>query len=342
MGAEDNGLTLERLAHRLEALELENAELRHEVATLRGSGTHRDEVPARGDSNMHPTGETASEPGEGQVSRRQLLSRAGAAAVGLVVAGALTQRDIREAQAAIVQGTSAAPDRGAVEGINSNSEGKGFGVWGMGGGSGVGGIGVRGTHGQIGVYGETIHSSDRAYGVAGYNADPNFGGGAGVYGENVKGDGVQGVGGSGGSGVRGDSNGGSGVYGQGRTGVRGESSAPEGVGVHGETAGDSTRGVFGRTTGFNGQGVSGEGLNGTGVLGTGKTGVAGMSTGSGYAGYFEGGKAQLRIMPSLESGRPTTGSHFKGEIYMDTAGTLFVCIGTGTPGKWRMFRTATA
>ena len=67
-----------------------------------------------------------------------------------------------------------------------------------------------------------------------------------------------------------------------------------------------------------------------------------MSTGSGYAGYFEGGKAQLRIMPSLESGRPTTGSHFKGEIYMDTAGRLFVCIGTGTPGKWRRFTTTTA
>lgn len=337
MGAEDNGLSLEGLAKRLEALERENAELRHEVAALRGSGTHRDEVPARRDSIMHPTEEAAPEPGEGRMSRRTLLGKAGAAAAGLVVAGALTQRDIREAQAAIVQGTSGAANRGAVEGINSNSEG--FGVWGKAGGSDVGGIGVQGTHGKIGVYGASNYSSDRAYGVAGYKSDPNIGGGAGVYGENVKGDGVQGVGNAGGSGVYGQ--GSTGVRGEGSTGVRGESSAQEGVGVHGETAGDSARGVFGRTTGFNGQGVSGEGPNATGVLGTGKTGVAGMSTGPGYAGYFEGGKAQLRIMPSLEGGRPTTGSHFKGEIYMDTAGTLFVCIGTGTPGKWRKFRTAT-
>jgi hypothetical protein len=327
MGEEENGLTLQGLAYRLEALERENAELRHKVATLEGSGTRRGEVAEMRGSGADRDGEPVAE-SDGRVSRRTLLSKAGAAAAGLVVAGALTQRDIREAQAAIVQGTSEASDRGAVEGINTNSGG--FGVWGRGGGSAVGGIGVRGTHGKIGVSGETNYASDRAYGVSGYKGDPNIGGGAGVYGENVKGDGVQGV----------SNFGGSGVYGQGRTGVRGESSAQEGVGVRGETAGDSTRGVFGRTTGFNGQGVSGEGLNGTGVLGTGKTGVAGISPGTGYGGYFEGGKAQLRIMPSLESGRPTTGSHFKGEIYMDTAGTLFVCIGTGIPGKWRRLRTA--
>lgn len=336
MGAEDNGLTLQGLAHRLEALERENelmrsenAELRSKVATLEGSGTRRSEVAVLRASGTDRDGAPVGV-SDGRVSRRTLLSKAGAAAAGIVVAGALTQRDIREAQAAIVQGTSEAPNRGAVEGINTNSEG--FGVWGMGGGSDVGGIGVRGTRGKIGVYGESNYISDRAYGVQGYKADPNIGGGAGVYGENVKGDGVQGVG----------NGGGSGVYGQGRTGVRGESSAPEGVGVHGETAADFARGVFGRTTGFNGQGVSGEGPKGTGVLGTGKTGVAGMSTGSGYGGYFEGGKAQLRIMPSLETGRPTTGSHFKGEIYMDTAGKLFVCTGTGTPGKWRRFTTTTA
>jgi hypothetical protein len=326
MSGEENGLTLQGLARRLETLERENAELRHKVATLEGSGTRRSEVAVLRASGTNRDGEPVAE-FDGRVSRRGLLSKAGAAAAGLVVAGALTQRDIREAQAAIVQGTSEAPDRGAVEGINANANG--FGVWGRGGGSAVGGIGVSGTHGKIGVYGESNYISDNAHGVQGYKSDTNIGGGAGVYGENVKGDGVQGVG----------NGGGSGVYGRGRPGVRGESSAQEGVGVRGETAGDFARGVFGRTTGFNGQGVSGEGLKGTGVLGTGKTGVAGMSTGTGYGGYFEGGKAQLRIMPSLEGGRPTTGSHFKGEIYMDTAGKLFVCIGTGIPGKWRKVST---
>jgi hypothetical protein len=44
MGGVNNGLTLEGLAHRLEALEHENARLRDEVATSRGSDTGRDGV----------------------------------------------------------------------------------------------------------------------------------------------------------------------------------------------------------------------------------------------------------------------------------------------------------
>jgi hypothetical protein len=74
MGAEDNGLSLEGLAHRLETLERENAQLRHKVATLEGSGTSwSEQVPA-------------SE-SDGRVSRRALLSKAGAAAVAAVAAG---------------------------------------------------------------------------------------------------------------------------------------------------------------------------------------------------------------------------------------------------------------
>jgi hypothetical protein len=46
MDGQDNGLTLEGLAQRLETPERENAELRHKVGTLEGSATHRDEVDA--------------------------------------------------------------------------------------------------------------------------------------------------------------------------------------------------------------------------------------------------------------------------------------------------------
>jgi hypothetical protein len=46
MGAQENGLTLEVLAHKPETLERENAELRQEVAVLRGSGTGQDALPA--------------------------------------------------------------------------------------------------------------------------------------------------------------------------------------------------------------------------------------------------------------------------------------------------------
>ncbi len=88
MSAEGNGLSLEGLAQRLEALERENTELRSKVASLEGSGTHRDELAEKRGSNTRRSGEAALE-FEGQVSRRSLLSKAGAAAVAAVAAGTL-------------------------------------------------------------------------------------------------------------------------------------------------------------------------------------------------------------------------------------------------------------
>jgi hypothetical protein len=74
------------------------------------------------------------------------------------------------------------------------------------------------------------------------------------------------------------------------------------------------------------------------VYGTGLIGVHGKATHSppdGYGGLFEGGKAQLRLVPATTAGKPTTGAHTKGEIYMDSAGSLFVCTASGTPGTWK-------
>ena len=123
MGREDNRLTLQGLGHRLEALERENAELRHKVAILEGSHTHRDELAALRGSDTRRIGERASElsessESEGRVSRRWLLSKAGAAAVGTVAAGALLLRDSREANAdtSIFDGVSA----NWVEAFNSS------------------------------------------------------------------------------------------------------------------------------------------------------------------------------------------------------------------------------
>ncbi len=95
MGTEDNGLTLEGLAHKLEALqrenaentqrletlERENAELRHEVTAPRGSGTRRNAPDEPRSLVPRRDGERASG-FEGPVSRRSLLSKAGAAATG--------------------------------------------------------------------------------------------------------------------------------------------------------------------------------------------------------------------------------------------------------------------
>jgi hypothetical protein len=92
MGAEESRLSLRALAQRLDTLERENAELRSKVASLEGSGTRRH-------SDAERASESSEEDLEGRMSKKWLLSKAGAAAAGLVVAGALTQRDIREAKA---------------------------------------------------------------------------------------------------------------------------------------------------------------------------------------------------------------------------------------------------
>ena len=97
MGAQEegNGLSLEGLAQRLKTLELENermrsenAELRDEVSALRSSGTRGGEMAVLRGSDTSRTGEAASK-FAGRVSRRSLLSKAGAAAVAAVAAGTL-------------------------------------------------------------------------------------------------------------------------------------------------------------------------------------------------------------------------------------------------------------
>jgi hypothetical protein len=115
---ENNGHTLEGIAQRLEALERENAELRGAVAELGGSRlSGPDEEPERAPLGLE----------EGRVSRKGLLSKAGMAAAGLVVAGALTQRDIREAKAAPTIFTTDSANRGAIEATNTSATG--FGVY---------------------------------------------------------------------------------------------------------------------------------------------------------------------------------------------------------------------
>jgi len=108
--------------------------------------------------------------------------------------------------------------------------------------------------------------------------------------------------------------------------------AGEGYGVVGDAAGTSGAGVLGRHT------------LGTGVHGEGKTGLRGVSPngagvfgegGSGYGGVFKGVRAQVRLTPTGRIGKPTTGAHQVGELYLDKVGTLFICTVTGTPGTWK-------
>jgi hypothetical protein len=109
--------------------------------------------------------------------------------------------------------------------------------------------------------------------------------------------------------------------------------------VSGVGSDDQQAGVKGEGIGMDGApGVLGRNNTGVGVLVEGTNGVHGTANG-GYGGQFEGGKAQLRLVPTDSAGKPTTGTHQKGEIYMDSATTLFVCTASGTPGKWRKVST---
>ena len=82
MGTEENGLTLEGLAQRLEALERENERMRSENAELRG------QVATPEGSGMRWDEESLLE-SDRQVSRKWLLTKAGAAALGAVATGTL-------------------------------------------------------------------------------------------------------------------------------------------------------------------------------------------------------------------------------------------------------------
>jgi len=173
------------------------------------------------------------------------------------------------------------------------------------------------------------------------------GGGAGVYGStNSATEYIAGVWGQNhgtGPGVLGKSVTGVGVIGDGLIGVKGTSSAPGygaaygvhtngGYGVVGDGHGASTAGVLGRNAG--GSGVRGEGKTGVHGKATSGKGLFGES-GSGYGGVLGGGKAQLRLLPRPTTGKPTTGAHQIGELYLDQVGSLFICTAAGTPGTWK-------
>jgi hypothetical protein len=254
---EDNGLTLEGLAHRLEALERENAELRSKVATFEESGTRRDELAEKRGSDTPRDGEApASEEFAGRVSRRALLSKAGAAALGAVAAGTLLNP--HEAKANHVYGHHASISANRVK-----------------------------TH---------LLEAENNLDLPGVPA------------------------------------------------IWGRSMEKQGPGVSGRTSGTNYSAVRGVHEGLVGFGVAGHGRgqDGAGVLGQNADGygVIGRSSG-GIGGRFEGSRAQLRLVPGPSAGKPA-GAHSKGELYMDSAATLFVCTAEGTPGTWRQVTTTPA
>jgi hypothetical protein len=259
---------------------------------------------------------------EGEVSRRALLGKAGAAAVAALAAG--TMMGPRQANAHTPTDGNILADQVYTHYLEVDPHGA------------SGAIFARAT-------GDTPT-------VIGFNVNT----GSGVVGANRGGrPAVEGLAqGNGGTGVQGtlDSDAGAtagyGVVGKGRgdsyAGVLGNN--PDGAGVWGQSSATGYEGVFGQHTGTAGYGVVGIGTgNGAGVLGrdpsASGSGMRGESE-RGYGGYFQGGRAQLRLQPGGSGGKPAAGAHAKGELYMDSAANLYVCVKTGTPGTWRRVQTA--
>jgi hypothetical protein len=293
MDEQENGLTLQSLAHRLEALERENALMRSENAEL------RDEVAALSGSERSQAVEPAF---EGRVSRRALLSKAGAATVAAVAAGTLLYP--REAEA-----------HDTTNIINAESV---HAHW------------IRVVPHDISL-GDGIKSQVDNNVYAAVKGE-NFGFGPGVFGQNLgsagdEGPGVEGLGRPGVKG-RGMDSSSHGVEGEGLAGVVGKSSTTGFEGVYGQHTGSLGFGIVGDGTGAAGAGILGRNSGGNGVHGQGR-----------YGGKFEGTRAQLLLQPKTTAGRPTSGTHVKGEMYMDSAGTLFVCTANGNPGTWRRVTT---
>jgi hypothetical protein len=76
-------------------------------------------------------------------------------------------------------------------------------------------------------------------------------------------------------------------------------------------------------------GISGEGAA-YGVVGKGPGGVLGLGT---VGGVFSGSVAAVNLDPADTLGAPA-GQAFKGDLAVDSAGVLWMCVAAGTPGTW--------
>jgi hypothetical protein len=156
------------------------------------------------------------------------------------------------------------------------------------------------------------------------------------------------------NGLKAASTNGTGVDATGKTAVKAAgqtngvaATAQDGVGVSGTGNGQFGVGVAatGTYAAVNATTLAGDGVqssaNGAGIGVNASSrdglGVSGHST-NGLGAEFSGGKAPIRLAPAATPGAPTTGSHKRGELYVDSQGDLFLCTQdsvSGNAGKWR-------
>ena len=234
------------------------------------------------------------------------------------------------------EGTGVLGESGSGAGVVASSESS-YGVFAESGtGTGVYGSGSNGVYAVGGTWNADAGTGYGVYGLASSDATH--------YAEAVHGR-APGVG----VGVGGDSDSGIGVWGQ----------SDLGAGVHGSsTGGPGVSGDSGKGPGMLGTSVSGHGLTGVSTTGAGAygfstsgpgvsggsengPGVSGRST-SGRGGVFFGGAAQVRLIPATTKGKPVTGAHQAGDLFLDNAAVLFICTKGGTPGTWVKVNTSTS
>ena len=101
--------------------------------------------------------------------------------------------------------------------------------------------------------------------------------------------------------------------------VRGDATAEYGAGLYGR----GWWGVVGRTTSASGIAIKGDAsAEGDGGV-VGSIGVFGVAAGHGYGLVGRGGRAPLRLEPAPMAGPPESSGHQAGELYVDSAGSLY-------------------
>jgi hypothetical protein len=68
-----------------------------------------------------------------------------------------------------------------------------------------------------------------------------------------------------------------------------------------------------------------------GVLGSGFIGVTGTGD---IGGFFSGNLAAISLQPQDASGAPPSGDYSRGDILVDAAGVMYLCVADGNPGTW--------
>jgi hypothetical protein len=289
----------------------------------------------------------------GEVTRHGMIKAVAAGAIGVAAASLLGRSDVLAAtppdQQPSFKAIGPAPDSGTGFDAGPDSGGTPIfsaGVSGSGTTFGVGGngpnIGVFGSGGYAGVsaYSDkgrgvlassaaTLADGGQGVGVVGWHTQ---GTGAGVAGYSLTGSqtlkappartgvygladfyGVRGEGATGVSGL--GRNGGIGVYGKVGAGTAVSGVAAAGVAIKAQNSSDGHAAV-----------LVNNGGSAAGVRSTSK---------KGYGAELAGGGAAVRLVPRPSKGHPKSGFHQLGEIVVDSAGKLFLCVGNGTPGTWR-------